>query len=177
MKLLTTYILSGLLFIFSCNSNSGQKNKEEKIPAATRSAIAKPPANFQDTIEVNFPAAIFYHPDSLQLQKIKEITKPGVFDASTHEYFYQMRNARISIKRDWPEVKIIEAKNVRFLLFRGKDDDPTYIDLDTKNDPYGLFLFQPGKNLVDQEVMNIICGPEHIHAVKKCIFSPRHERL
>lgn len=155
MKLLAIYILSVLLLIFSCNSNCGQKNKEAKSPSVTLPAITKPPANFQDIIEINFPAAIFYHPDSLQLEKIKEITAPAVFDATTHEYFYQMRNARISIKRDWPEVKIVEAKNVRFLVFREKGKDPVFIDLNTRNDPYGLFLFQPGKKPYLADMMNV----------------------
>lgn len=126
-----------------------------KNPVLDKPVHAKPPAHTTDTLLINFSAAIFYNPDSLQLEEIKSITKPGVYDAMMHEYFYQMRNARMSIKRGYPELKIIEAKNIRFLLFRGKTDDAEYIDLNSKNDPYGLFLFQPGKKPHFADMMNI----------------------
>jgi len=155
MKLFNIYFLSVLLFIVSCNSNTDKNNKEEKSPAASQPVITKPQANFRDTIQIDFPAAVFYHPDSLQLEKIKELTEPRIFDASMHEYFYQMRNARISIRKEWPQLQIIEAKNARFLLFCGQGNDSAYIDLNTKNDPYGLFLFHPGKEPHFADMMNI----------------------
>ena len=58
------------------------------------------------------PAAVFYHPDSFQLLKIKEHADPMHYDGSMHEYFFQMRNARIVIKKTWPALIIIEAKKV-----------------------------------------------------------------
>ena len=51
--------------------------------------------------------------------------------------------------------QIVEAKNIRFLLFHGKDNDSTYIDLNTKNDSHGLILFQPGKKPHFADMMNI----------------------
>ena len=108
-----------------------------------------------DTMLIDFPAAVFYHPDSLQLKKIKELTDSAIFDATMHEYFFQMRNARMSIKRDWPWLKIVEAKNVRFILFHAKDDDSTYLDLNSRNDPDGLILFYPGKKPHHADMMNI----------------------
>ena len=143
------------LFILSCNDQGARENKNTSVQDLNQPALTKPIASFQDTLSVAFPAAIFYHPDSLQIEKIKTITEPAVFDATMHEYFFQMKNAQRSIKRDWPELRIVEAKNVRFLLFRGKDGDSSYIDLNTKNDPYGLFLFQPSKKPRVADMMNI----------------------
>ena len=108
-----------------------------------------------DTMQIDFPAAVFYHPDSLQLKKIKELTDSAIFEATMHEYFFQMNNARKSINRDWPRLKIIEAKNVRFILFRGKDQESTYIDLDARNDSHQLILFYPGKKPHYADMMNI----------------------
>jgi len=106
-------------------------------------------------MQIDSRAAVFYLPDSLQLEKIKALTDSAIFEATMHEYYFQMRNARMSIKRDWPRLKIVEAKNIRFLLFKGKDNDSTYIDLNTKNDSHGLFLFQPGKKPHYADMMNI----------------------
>jgi len=154
MRLFTIYIVSVLSLTASCSSNSAQ-DKEKKASPSTQQVLTKPPSNFRDTMQIDFPAAVFYLPDSLQLEKIKELTDSGVFEAAMHEYYFQMRNARMSIKRDWPGLKIVEAKNIRFLLFKGKDNDSTYVDLNTRNDSHGLFLFQPGKKPQNADMMNI----------------------
>ena len=154
MKLFSIYVISILVFA-SCNSNPVQQHEEKNTPSSGLRVHTKPPSDFRDTMQIDFPAAVFYHPDSLQLEKIKGLTDSAIFDATMHEYFFQMRNARMSIKRDWPQLKIVEARNVRFLLFRGKANDSTLIDLNTKNDSHGLFLFQPGKKPRFADMMNI----------------------
>jgi len=154
MRLFTIYIVLVLSVTASCSSNT-TRGKEEKTSPSKPQVLTKPPSNFQDTMQIDFSAAVFYLPDSVQLEKIKELTDSAIFDATMHEYFFQMRNARMSVKRDWPGLKIVEAKNIRFLLFKGKDNDSTYIDLNTKNDSHGLFLFQPGKRPHYADMMNI----------------------
>jgi len=154
MKLFTIYIVSVLLLTASCSSNSAP-DQGKKISPSRQQVLTKPPSNFHDTMQIDSRAAVFYLPDSLQLEKIKALTDSAIFEATMHEYYFQMRNARMSIKRDWPRLKIVEAKNIRFLLFKGKDNDSTYIDLNTKNDSHGLFLFQPGKKPHYADMMNI----------------------
>ena len=154
MRFFTIYIVSVLSLTVSCSSNPAPE-KEKSTSLSRQQVNTKPPSNFMDTMQIDFPAAVFYHPDSLQLKKIKELTDSAIFEATMHEYFFQMRNARMSIKRDWSLLKIVEAKNIRFLLFKGKDNDSTYIDLNTKNDSHGLFLFQPGKKPHYADMMNI----------------------
>lgn len=155
MKLFTIYIVSVLLLTASCGSNSSTDDKEKNTSTSKQQVHTKPPSTFNDTKQIDFPAAVFYFPDSLQLEKIKELTESTIFDAAMHEYFFQMKNAQKSITRDWPQLKIVEAKNVRFILFHGKDDDFTNIDLNTKNDSHGLILFQPGKKPHFADMMNI----------------------
>ena len=147
--------MSILSLAASCRSNPVQQDKEKNTSPSSQQVHTKPPSNFRDTMQIDFPAAVFYHPDSLQLEKIKGLTDSAIFDATMHECFFQMRNARMSIKRDWPQLKIVEAENVRFLLFRSEANDSTLIDLNTKNDSHGLFLFQPGKKPHFTDMMNI----------------------
>ena len=139
----------------SCRSNSSHDDKEKDSSSSSQPAHIKPPSTFHDTLQIDFSAAVFYLPDSLQLEKIKELTDSTIFEAAMHEYFFQMKNARMSINRDWPRLKIVEAKNVRFLQFQGKHNDSTYIDLDTRDDSHGLILFQPGKKPHYADMMNI----------------------
>src|SRR5687767_12468050 len=77
----------------------------------------KPPSSFQDTLFVNQRSAIFYEPDSLQLAKIKALTSESVYESSMHEYEYQFRNAKNLLNLNWKEVKLVEARNVRYLHF------------------------------------------------------------
>ena len=134
-----THLLAVFL-VFSCADPSQNKPGENK--AATRSLpINKPSASFADTLKINSTAAVFYSPDSLQLQKIRSLTDPSVYDANMHEYFYLVKTAHLAIKKNMPQLKIIEATNVRYLLFINADKTQNCIDLDTKFDPYGLFLF------------------------------------
>ena len=154
MKFFTIYIVSVLSLTASCSSDPAQ-DKEKKASLSGQQLHTKPPSSFQDTMQIDFLAAVFYIPDSLQLEKIRELTDSAIFEAAMHEYFFQMRNARLSIKRDWPQLKIVEVKNVRWLLFHGKGNDSTYIDLNTRNDSHGLFLFQPGKKPHYADMMNI----------------------
>lgn len=152
MKSVIAYIIPFFLLLISCRNSIRENSSSGKPVAKEKATQSKPPSNYQDTLFIDYAAAVFYHPDSLQLEKVKEMTDSGVFGATTHEYFYQMRNARISIKRDWPDVKIAEAQQVRYLCF-GKSD--TVIDLDTRNDLYGLFLYRPGEKPLPADMMNI----------------------
>ena len=143
--------------IFSCNNNGGTK-KETASTAKTiivTKVFTKPPSTYPDTLIINFPAAVFYQPDSLQLSRIKALTDSMVFDGSMHEYFYQMRNARIVIKKNWPGLTITEAKNYRVIMFIKKNNTREYIDLDTKNDTHGLFVFDGKESPLFVDMTNI----------------------
>jgi len=115
----------------------------------------KPPGSFTDTIWIGTPAAVFYHPDSLQLKKIQAITDSMVFKSTLHELFYQMRNSRIVLKKYYPHIKIVEVTDARWLVFEKTDGTKEYIDLNKSNDVEGLFIFDGHKapRLVD--MMNI----------------------
>ena len=149
--ILTTWLF---FIIFSCTNNTVSNKKEEinKVNTITTTkASKKPPGTYQDTLTINLPAAVFYHPDSLQLEKIKAITDTMVYEGTMHDCFYQMRNSRFVLKKYYPRIKIIEVKNARFLLFEKTGGEKEYIDLNTKNDPCGMFIFdgQKAPRLVD----------------------------
>jgi hypothetical protein len=149
------YSLYFLVFLItSCNNSTVNKEPVKDKPEPGKTILSKPPATYQDTLIIDLKAAVFYGPDSLQLKKIKEITEETIFEAQSHEYFFQMRNARIVLKKNWPHINIIEAKNVRYLLFKKSDNDSVCVDLD-KKDPYGLFLFDTKKDPHFADMMNI----------------------
>ncbi len=145
------------IILISCNSDTGDRQTQSGDAHADSNVKAahKPPASANDTMIIDYQAAVFYHPDSLQIMKIKAQTDSMDFDGSMHEFFYQMRNARMVIKKEWPKLKIVEAKNYRYLLFITGDNLKELIDLNTKNDPYGLFVFNTQKSPLFIDMMNI----------------------
>jgi hypothetical protein len=135
--------------IFSCREDQ----KKNKI-SSEKESKSKPPSSFTDTLKINSRSAVFYYPDSIQLEKIKAITEKSIFDGSMHEYFYQVKSVHDALKKYWPTIKIVEAKNVRYLQFVKKDQTNEFIDLDTKNDAQGLFVFDPAKSPIQLELTN-----------------------
>lgn len=143
------------LLILNC-SESTKKNKNfaHEVPQSD-SIKRKPPSSYSDTITINSPAAVFYNPDSLQLEKIKHLFTNMEFKSTVHECFYLMRNAKASLKQYWPQIRIVDVSKARFLLFIKSDQSKYYIDLNTKNDICGLFLFNQVKNPKLADMNNI----------------------
>ncbi|HEY6503816.1 MAG TPA: hypothetical protein VIZ28_07580 [Chitinophagaceae bacterium] len=154
MKFRVFAFLLSMIFIFSCADTprpaGQQEGKEDRKPSKT-----KPASSYPDTIIINSPSAVFYTPDSLQLEKIKAITEPAIFESTMHECFYQMRNSRIVLKQYYAGIRIIEVKNARYLLFTRQNGKKEYIDLDAQNDPCGIILFDTRKAPRPADMTNI----------------------
>ena len=141
-----------LFICLSCSDFHGQTNPDQNKTENKDLVRNKPGTTFSDTIKINsYSSAVFYYPDSLQLEKIKAITGTMIFECTLHECFYQMRNSRIVLKKFYPHVKILEVRNARYLLFEKKGGEKETIDLDAKNDASGIFIFDGEKapHLVD----------------------------
>jgi hypothetical protein len=132
-------------------NNTGQQKTIPPSPVQYK----KPPASFNDTLVINNMSAVFYNPDSLQLDKIRAISKKENYETEVHNCFYLMRNARIVLKKYWPKIHIIETKTNRYLLFIKNDKNKTCIDLNSKGDMCGIFLFDGKKEPELADMMNI----------------------
>jgi hypothetical protein len=151
-KLLGFYII--LLFLLSCRHQSGKNEAPNVTKKKEHKSVIKPPTIFSDTLKINSIAAVFYYPDPLQLEKIRSGLDTSIFDAVMHEYSYQLSFAHTVLNNYWPKLKIIEAKTVRYLIFIKADKSRKVIDLDTKYDPYGLFVFDPEKDPSQLDMTN-----------------------
>lgn len=140
---LPVFILS-TLFIFSCSDQKTQSKPVPLQPAKALTGKEKPPASYPDTLRINFEAAVFYCPDSFQLQKMRSQSDPGV-EARMHEYDFLMRTSRVVIKKQFPALRMIEAKNVKYLLFESARETVYWINLDEVYDACGLYVFNRQK--------------------------------
>jgi hypothetical protein len=127
-----------LSILISCNQKQNSTAKETTQPL-------KIPSSFNDTFVIRTPAAVFYGPDSLQLEKMKASIRPSEFDATQHEFYYLQKNARNLIREFNPTVPVLEVTNKRYLLFAANGVVDTCLDLNNYFDAYGLFLYQPAK--------------------------------
>ena len=138
------------LAVASCGVKSSRKEPVVQVPVTPP---GKPHTIFIDTLLVKNKAAVFYYPDSLQLEKIKAVSGNGVFEASMHEFDSQLRVSHKALKEQWPGVQVIEATSSRYLRFVSPGKD-ILVDLDTKGDVYGLIVFTPGKDPQQIDMMN-----------------------
>jgi hypothetical protein len=140
---LTAVMLFFLFATIGCTdtAQSVQNNEENNEQKKN-----KPASGYTDTLTISSAAAIFYNPGGLQLEKIRAVTDSMIFESMQHDCFYQQRNARLLLQKNWSQIKIIEAINVRYLLFQKPGSAVTIIDLDTQNDPCGIFFFDTKKD-------------------------------
>jgi hypothetical protein len=150
----TIYAMTAIFLLTgSCNQVNTRKMATEKKNKSV--IIKKPGSDYNDTLIIKSKSAVFYIPDTLQMGKIKMVNKKEIFDLLTHNCRYQMQNAREVIKKDWPQIKIIETSTYRFLLFEKANTNKKCIDLNDKNDICGLFLFDRKKDPVLVDMPNI----------------------
>jgi hypothetical protein len=155
---ITASFISLLLLILCSCSDPATEDQQEVNKAGTgaeKKANSKPPATYADTLLVNLPAAVFFEPDSIQLKKIQAQSDSMVFDGTMHEYFFQMRNARIVLKKNWPGLQIKDAKNYSCILFLKNDHSQTLIDINANNNACGLFVFDGKKSPVLIDMTNL----------------------
>lgn len=153
--LISLVFLLFFLCLASCSDTTSKKKSAEDISMRKSETLIKPPSSFSDTLIINFPAAVFFNPDSVQLEKIKVITDTMIFESSKHDCFYQMRYSRKAIQQNWPAIKIIEINNARYILLKSKNGDEEFIDLNSKSDFCGIFLFDGYKKAQLADMTNI----------------------
>ena len=161
IRLYISQLISACIFSLLLTSCSGKHpvsgtGSQKIIPADTTSfTYKKPPSGYNDTLIITQKAAVFYNSDSLQLERIKAITSKMIFENDVHDCYYQMRNARVVLKTYWPQVHIIEPSKVRYLLFISQDHPPICIDIDSRNEMCGIYLYEPGKDPQFIDMTNI----------------------
>jgi hypothetical protein len=145
------------LIIIAGSSCSGSPQQETGVQSKTgnKNKHHKPKSSFTDTVKILSPAAVFYTPDTLQLEKIKAITDSAVFESTVHDCFYQARNSRMVLKKYYPGIPVTEVKNARYLQWVYADGKQEYFDLDRQDDPCGMIIFDGRQMPRVVDMMNV----------------------
>ncbi len=136
-----------------CNPKT-ESRVERPIIATDSAMFNKPPSSFQDTLVLSSESAVFFNSDSIQLKKFKDANSEMIFKSTTHDCIYQQKNARKVLHEYWIKIVVRDATNYRYLMFVRKNRNPVVVDLNPL-DLCGLFLFEPGKEPVQADMMNI----------------------
>jgi hypothetical protein len=156
MEFLTVVGTAALILLTCSCSDSPGNNKSVKPDTFLKTVIApKPPSSFDDTVVIDREAAVFYNPDSLQLDKIKSVNEKNVYETLTHDCYYMMKNAREVIQQHWSRIRIIEVIKARYLLFVKKDRSRICIDLNTRREMCGMYIFDLKKDPEAVDMPNV----------------------
>ena len=155
MRTITFLFIILLFCVQACTNNKENNEKPKTEVSLPGKPKLKPGSTYRDTLKINNLTAVFFSPDSTQLNKMKVVTDSLVFVSMQHDCFFQMRNSSIILKKYYKQVKIIEAKKVRYLLFEMENETKEIIDLDSTYDPCGVYLFDGIKKPVLADMPNI----------------------
>jgi len=138
-------LASFAFFIFSCsNTGDGKHNniaKDSTPPKPVAANIAN--ISVKDTLIVSATSAVFYYPDSAQIERRKKEIGEDTFYIGADDYAFYLDQCYNYFKG--VELKTTEAKEVKYIKFVKADNTSTWVKLDTLPDLWGVFLFKPQK--------------------------------
>ncbi|MFZ9386361.1 MAG: hypothetical protein ACO25B_00645 [Chitinophagaceae bacterium] len=144
------------IILAACGNSPGEnKNTPGKEPSKPDGINAESLPGPADTLVISQQAAVFFTADSARRESLKKQIGENPFDGVDHECFYQMKNARTSLREHWPQIRIYEVKDTLIILFIRKNATPRILDLRIKKDLCGLYLFSPEKDPISGDMMNI----------------------
>ena len=144
-----------LMIQMGCSGSHSKENQADQSLKEKTLRPIKPGSSYSDTIKIKSAAAVFYSPDSAQLDKLKAITDKMIFESTMHECFYQMRNSRNILKKFYKHIQVTEVTNARYVVFEKRNGEKEYVDLNTQGNPCGLFIFDGSKSYKLVDMTNI----------------------
>lgn len=141
------FIVSTGLIIFINVSCNGVNDLSSKVPALEGTSA--------DTIVVREKSVLFYHPDTLQIQKIKAKIPENSFESIEHECAFMTNNARLSMRKNWKEIKELDNHRARYLLCLKTDKSRICIDMNAPADLCAMYAFDPKKDPLPIDMMNV----------------------
>lgn len=155
---LRNYLLLLLAFVipFSYSCTNSAKNPESLTAKndSIDSIRKKPSSSFKDTVRIGFPAAVFYNTDQRQSEKFIEINGKKAFESIQHDCFYQMKYSREVLNKYYPNVRLTELTNARYLQFKKADSEYIIIDLNNY-ELCGMFIFDGQKAPLPVDMTNV----------------------
>ena len=147
------FLLLSAVIIFSCTANDQKqgRNSDTKIssddtipkPDSIKTQTAKTSSSNRDTLIIDREAAVFYQPDSLQIEKRMNQAGEADFRAGAGDYIYYLNESAEYLKKQG--IRVLDAKGKKYLKFILANKQVQLIKLDTLKELWGMYLFDPKK--------------------------------
>ena len=161
---MTTLKLMLLLFLtLSSCSTKTDKGKTDLPQTAVESSntLEKKPLTVDnsDTLVIDRKAAVFYSPDTTQIERRKKEVGEDNFYAGADDYLNYMQTSQDFL--DSVNLPIVDAKDNKYLKFIRFDKVQNVVKMDTLPELWGIYLFNPSKKeklvdmtMIDEEYKN-----------------------
>jgi hypothetical protein len=106
-----------------------------------------------DTMLVDKKCVVFFQPDSALIELHMKKSKEEDFRAGADDYMYYINESWQYL--DKKGIKILDAKDKKYLGFISVDKKMQLVKLDTLPDLWGLYFFDPAKQPHYADIMDI----------------------
>ena len=96
-----------------------------------------------DTLTIDTKSAVFFQPDSLQIKKRMQEVGEKDFRAGMDDYIYSINTSAEYLEKQG--LTVVDAKGKKILKFITEDKKFHLIKLDTLQELWGMYLFDPTK--------------------------------
>ena len=178
------HLLSELLVL--ALSVAGCENPERKAPSAPPApspaggpaqALVKqvPSGQRRDTLVIEARSAVFYSPDSLQMDRRMKQAGEENFRQGADDYLYYLNTSAEYLEKEG--IPVLDAQPSRYLKFILSGADSQIIHLDTLPDLWGLYLFEPGKRPHYADITEIEKEYDSYFAKKPALILPQQSSV
>lgn len=144
MSSLFKLLLPCVLALASCATNDSAKERANVADKLSKAEVPSPPVSpgETDTLVVDAKAAVFYQPDSLQIEARKKEAGEEDFRAGMDDYLYYMNQSWQYLEGQ--RLPVLDAKGTKFIKFVTANGIQL-VRLDTLSELWGVYLFDPSK--------------------------------
>lgn len=129
-----------LLILISCAKK--EKNTIEiKTTVNKTSEPIQVPSKTTDTLIINNKSAVIFEPTENSINKRKKEIGEEVFYIGADDYLFYLDQSITFLEKQ--EINIVQTKNNRILKFISKDKSETIINLNSEEEIWGIYLFDP----------------------------------
>ncbi|HWR33942.1 MAG TPA: hypothetical protein VN451_10460 [Chitinophagaceae bacterium] len=136
-----------LLLLSSATLFTACSNKSNKDKATAKDSLVQTtstiPSNNMDTLTIDKNAAVFYSPDSAQMEKWKKTVGEKDFETVADDWSFYMNSTSEYLQTTTTPVE--NASDKKVLKFVKTDKSITLVRLDTLSNYWGVYLFTPAK--------------------------------
>ncbi|RNI31832.1 hypothetical protein EFY79_21050 [Hanamia caeni] len=148
------HFLLCILTLSSCATNDNKQEVKTEIQHSTtdttkQSHSAQTNLDIKnivrngDTLTIDRKSAVFFQPDSLQMEERMKKVGEKDFRAGADDYIYYINiSAEFLEKQGLP---VMNAKGKKYLKFVTSDKKAELVKLDTLSELWGMYLFDPEK--------------------------------